>query len=97
LKSAIRQARAIQQARFRRAGLKKLTNAELSSRECEELIKLDAEAHNLIKKIFNQSLLSTRGYYRLLKTSQTIADLEASEKVLPAHVAEAFQLRMRED
>jgi len=41
--------------------------------------------------------LSPRGYYRLLKTAQTIADLDEKEKVSAGHLAEAFSYRLREE
>lgn len=97
LKELVLRARDAQRARFEKAGIKKLTNAEMSSKECETLIELTDEANNLLKDIFTKSLLSTRGYYRILKTSRTIADIEGSEQVEPAHIAEAFQLRIREE
>jgi magnesium chelatase family protein len=37
--------------------------------------------------------LSARGYHRVLKVSRTIADLEAENEILPAHVAEALRYR----
>ncbi len=97
LKAVVRKAREIQTQRFEKAGIARLTNAELSSKECEDLIILTKEANELLKEIFNRSLLSTRGYYRLLKTGRTIADLAGSDLVEAPHVAEAFQLRIREE
>ena len=97
MKGVVRRAREIQTDRFQKAGLKRLTNSELSSKECEELIILTEDANELLKQIFNRSLLSVRGYYRILKTSRTIADLESSALVEAPHVAEAFQLRIREE
>jgi len=41
-------------------------------------------------------LVSARGYYRILKMAQTIADLERAPAVQVAHFAEAFQYRLRE-
>jgi len=96
IKVAIKRARNFQKARFRKAKREILTNSEMSSKDCEALIKLTATAEEFIKKIFDRSMLSTRGYYRLLKTAQTIADLDASEKVNENHIAEAFQLRIKE-
>ena len=90
-------AREIQKKRFSAADTNKLVNAEMSSKECEELIAITEEADEFIKAIFDKYPVSTRGYYRLLKTARTIADLEGSEKVEKPHVAEAFQLRIREE
>ena len=90
-------ARKIQTKRFENAGSKRLTNAELTSKECENLIELTSEADEFIKTVFEKYPISTRGYYRLLKTARTIADLEESERVEQSHVAEAFQLRIREE
>src|SRR3989344_5917022 len=90
-------ARAIQSDRFKKAGIKRLVNAEMSSKECEEIINITEEADEFIKTIFDKYPVSTRGYYSLLKPAQTIADLEGSEKVEKPHIAEAFQLRIREE
>ncbi len=90
-------AREIQAQRFKLAGLKILTNSEISSKDCEALIPLTEAADEFLKKIFDKSLLSTRGYYRILKTARTVADLEQKEKITPEHLAEAFQLRIKEN
>lgn len=75
---------------------KKLLNAEMSSRDCDELLFLDPPANSFIKKVFEKSPLSARGYYRILKVSRTIADLEEEEKIGPEHLSEAFGYRVRE-
>jgi len=90
-------ARTKQRERFKTAGSDNLTNAEMSSKECEELIDMSDEADEFVKTIFDKYPISTRGYYRLLKTAQTIADLEGSDRVEQPHIAEAFQLRVREE
>lgn len=71
------------------------TNAEMTSKECEELISLSRDAEVFLKKILEDNLVSARGYYRILKTAQTIADLEESSGVNKNHIAEAFSYRIR--
>lgn len=71
-------------------------NAEMSSKEVDELVRLSPEAKSFISQIFEKELVSARGYYRVLKTAQTIADLDEKDEVQKAHVAEAFQYRLRE-
>ncbi|MDR1031884.1 MAG: hypothetical protein LBL30_02040 [Holosporales bacterium] len=39
--------------------------------------------------------LSTRGYYRVIRASKTIADLEQSQSVSRQHVSEALSYRLK--
>ena len=74
----------------------KLTNSEMSSKECDALIDLDQSGEEFLKKTLEKSMLSARGYYRTLKVARTIADLENSTKVLEDHLLEAFGYRLKE-
>lgn len=94
-RSSVEKARETQAKRFKETN--NLVNAEMSSKECEELISINDEADEFIKTIFDKNPLSTRGYYRLLKTARTIADIDGDDKVTQPHIAEAFQLRIREE
>jgi magnesium chelatase family protein len=98
IKSQIEAAREIQKNRFKKINSSKkiLTNSQMSSRQVEELINLDDEAQKFLKTI-EGSKLSPRSYYRLLKVSRTIADLENSNYVKPEHLAEAFSYRLKEE
>lgn len=88
-------AREIQTHRLR--SLKAYTNAELSSSHVDTYIKLDRKADDFLKRSLERRMLSARGYYRTLKVARTIADLTQSELVLEAHLAEAFQYRIRNE
>jgi len=72
------------------------TNSEMSSKQTEEFSYLDAGAEKFLETL-DKSTLSPRGYYRLLKTARTIADLEEKEKTSSEHLAEAFSYRLREE
>ena len=74
-----------------------LINSEMSSKDCDELIKLEPAAEKFLNEVFDKKFVSARGYYRILKVAQTIADLENSENVKVGHLAEAFQYRLREN
>ncbi|MDD5710588.1 MAG: YifB family Mg chelatase-like AAA ATPase [Candidatus Colwellbacteria bacterium] len=92
----VRAARRTQKERFQELGWDIKTNSEMSSKQCEQIIRPDAAGRQFLQNIFDKSLLSTRSYYRILKVARTIADLEAEQNLTSAHLAEAFQLRIRE-
>ncbi len=96
IKNKIKKAREIQLERLKKIKPKIYTNSEMSSKQVDELIKLDNSAENFLKNTLKNSFVSARGYYRILKTAQTIADTEESEKVKDSHLLEAFQYRIRE-
>lgn len=68
----------------------------MSSKQAEELADMDASAEKFIVTL-DKARLSPRGYYRLLKTARTIADLDESEKISAGNLAEAFSYRLREE
>lgn len=96
IRKKVERAREIQRRRFFASGRKIQTNSEMSSKQAEELSKLNRGAEEFLKTL-DRARLSPRGYYRLLKTARTIADLEESEEVKPEHLAEAFSYRLREE
>jgi len=97
MRDKVKKARSIQKERFSKIRPKIHLNSEMSSKMADELINFDSGAENFLKNILEKSFVSARGYYRILKIAQTIADLEESEKVTVNHLAEAFQYRVREN
>lgn len=87
----VQAARDRQRARLERYGLS--MNAEMGSDAVRRMIRLDDPAQALLKQAIERHRLSARAYFRLLKVSQTIADLAGFEGVLSEHIAEAMQYR----
>jgi magnesium chelatase family protein len=54
---------------------------------------LDDEGWSLLEAAADRFNLSARAHQRILRVSRTIADLAASKKIAPPHVAEALSLR----
>jgi magnesium chelatase family protein len=92
----VERAREMQRMRFKKFGGRIKTNSEMSSKQTEEFVNPARGAEEFLKTL-DRARLSPRGYYRLLKTARTIADLEESEEVKPEHLAEAFSYRLREE
>jgi magnesium chelatase family protein len=86
-------ARERQAARY--AGLRLVTNSELSARMLETYCPLTEAAGRLIATAVDRFRLSARSYHRLLKVSRTIADLEGVDVIEEKHLAEALQYRPR--
>ena len=91
IKERVNKARRIQLERFNGAG--QFCNAHMTTKECNTFCKLDEECENLLKVAFEKLNLSARAYNRILKVARTIADLDASEKIKPQHIAEAISYR----
>ena len=96
--ASVAAARAIQSERFKKLAKSKkgFVNAELSSKDIEATIALHPDGEKFIASVFDKNLISARGYYRILKTARTIADLAQSQQVTKDHLAEAFSYRVRD-
>lgn len=91
IKERVNRVRALQRQRFANDGI--LTNAEMGSRELGKYCAIDKDCERLLQKAFEKLNLSARGTTRILKVARTIADIEGSENILPAHIGEAIQYR----
>ncbi|HXF44219.1 MAG TPA: YifB family Mg chelatase-like AAA ATPase [Candidatus Paceibacterota bacterium] len=90
-------ARRVQEERFRDSSPRIFSNAEMTSKQTDFFVRLSAEAEDFLKNNLERTFLSPRGYYRILKVSRTIADLEKSEEIKKEHLAEAFQYRLKNE
>ena len=96
IKKRVTEARKIQSERFK--NLPNIhSNSDMKNSHLKEFAKLSDEANLLLKRAVNKFALSARSYFRLIKVSRTIADLDKSDIIKEFHVAEALQYRVRGD
>lgn len=69
------------------------TNSQMSPKIIKKICQLSPGAKKLLETIVWKEQLSARGYFRLLKVAQTIADLAGLEQIQENHLAEAWQFR----
>ena len=85
-------ARALQEQRYRpHPGVH--CNAQMTERMIHQYAEPAAEGIELLRMAMKRLSLSARAYNRILKVARTIADLDGSEAVATAHLAEAIGYR----
>ena len=87
----VKAARKIQKERFRGEDI--YTNAEMNNRLIEKYCPLSAECEQTMLKLMEKMGLSMRAYFRIIKVSRTIADLEGCADIMPHHLLEAAGYR----
>ena len=68
-------------------------NGHMDSRALRACARLDPRAEGMLRRAREVGLLSARGEHRAVRVARTIADLEASTRIGPVHMAEALALR----
>ena len=92
IRERVIKARHIQEERFRESkGVH--CNAQMSERMIHQYAEPGEDGIEMLRMAMERLNLSARAYNRILKVARTIADLEASERVLPQHLAEAISYR----
>ena len=93
IKEKVQKARNIQTRRFAETSL--VCNNDMNSKDAKVFCPLNSESGDLLKKAIVSLGLSARNYFRTIKLSRTIADLEGEKEITVHHVAEALQYRPR--
>lgn len=91
IRQRVTEARQRQLRRFKEEGI--YANGQMKTRHLKKYCRLKEEAHSILDRAIQKLNLSARAYTRILKVARTIADMEASEDILPHHVSEAIQYR----
>ncbi|MCL2356450.1 MAG: YifB family Mg chelatase-like AAA ATPase [Defluviitaleaceae bacterium] len=89
IKARVENARARQFSRFKKAGF----NAKMTVAQTKKHCRLNNEAQDLLKNVYETMSLSARAYHKILKIARTIADLADAADISAEHVAEAISYR----
>src|SRR2546430_503169 len=91
MRQQVGRAREVQRRRF---GADSTTlNGRMSTRQLRRHCHLDAAGREVLRAAMEELGLSARAHDRILRVARTIADLEGSEPLQPAHVVEAISYR----
>jgi magnesium chelatase family protein len=94
VRTRVEGARGVQRGRAERGEVQASTNAALAPRDVERVAVLCATGARMLSGAVERLGLSARAYGKVLRVARTIADLDGSPAVQPAHVAEAIGLRV---
>ncbi|MGO3702216.1 MAG: YifB family Mg chelatase-like AAA ATPase [Candidatus Saccharimonadales bacterium] len=70
-------------------------NSSLASKDISKLTHLSPKAEQILNLASEKLQLSARSYFKTIKVARTIADLEGSKSIEPAHLSEALQYRQQ--
>ena len=93
IRARVLAAREHQRDRFKKAGEKIYSNAQMNTRQVRTYCELAPDAERLLERAMQQQGLTARAHDRILKVARTVADLDGAESLSVAHLAEAIQYR----
>ncbi|PWM45705.1 MAG: magnesium chelatase [Clostridiales bacterium] len=93
IKKRVDAARAIQHNRYKKSGV--TCNAKMNAKQVRYIAKkrMTESACAMLENIFTKLSLSMRAYDKIIKISQTIADLDGKETIESAYISEAVFFR----
>ena len=83
-----------QKSRFAGTGIS--CNSQIPAKDIKKYCVLDAGQQKYMKEMYQRLRLFARGYYKILKTALTIADLEGGAKIKDCHLNEAVCYRLQD-
>ncbi len=93
IKNRVKDARLIQEKRFKNYKRKIKTNSEMNAKELGIFAPLAPNIKQLLNDSAERLALSARAYHRVIKIARTIADLDNKEEISSNHILEALQYR----
>jgi magnesium chelatase family protein len=69
----------------------------MSSKDIKIFCALDSESEGILQQAVKSMNLSARSYFRILKLSRTIADLEKADLISINHILEALSYRKKDE
>lgn len=91
IRGRVETAREIQRRRYEDTTI--MCNGELTTKQAKHYIHISETGKALLLTAANKLGLTARSYFKIIKVSQTIADLEGANEVEERHVAESLQFR----
>ena len=92
IRNRVEKARKLQKERYN----EEILNANIGVKEINKYINLNDEQKNILEDAAKKLDFSPRVYHKILKISQTIADLDNDGKIKKEHILEALQYRPKE-
>jgi magnesium chelatase family protein len=65
----------------------------MAPRQIRKFCQLEPDAESLLKSAMDEMGLSARAHDKILRVARTIADLDASPKIMAQHLSEAINYR----
>ena len=91
IRNKVEKTREIQKQRYINDSI--TINAELTPKKIKKYCQIDKQARSFLTQATAKLGLTSKSYHKIIKTSQTIADLAGCDTILPNHIAESLQFR----
>jgi len=93
IRNRVAKARQIQLRRFKNLKHHVFANGQMTNKEIKQFCSLSRQSEDLMNSAVDRLNLSARSYFKILKITRTIADLENRPEITSGHLQEALQYR----